>query len=822
MSYLGDYTEDYADLNFPFTSRQFSSGAPFTLAGTPSLRVYKSNDIAQSTAGITLSVDFDGLTGLNNVKIDLSSDAFYVVGEDYKVVIQAGTVDGVSVVGEVVASFSIENRFAEVDVTKLGGVEQSATDLKDFADAGYDPATNKVEGVKTVDVNTDTAASLITADTKLDRNADLTESQSEGHTWQGNWYYVDPVNGATHASGNRGGRADPYLTIQDCHDNAVTDSNHDIIFLVAGAAAGVTTHTVAATTTISKRYTFIRGPGRDFIITRTGAGDTLAITADGIEISGVQIGTAATGSGDGIDITGADYHRVHDCWFLNTQGDGIHVLRGSNCRFHDNHFEGTGVGGSGQGIHIVGTGGSSNDNVIRNNHFANTAGDAILIEQGTTNDTEIHHNMIHDSSGWGINIGASSTDAQVHNNILGNNSSGNIQDNGTTTILANNKGWLSPTVEERTINVDVNGRVDLAATQTDVTFASMTCTGAFTISDGVIITASTGGRAGVSIVGDGSASGFRVEGGATGHGFLALGGVTSGNGFHGQAQTLGEGMHLAAGGDANGLECTGGGTGSGLLVTGGATGHGIKAVAGFTSGNDIEGDLSGSVGSVTARVESDVVYIHGSALTETTPGYLAAAFVKLFDVATPLLVASTVMRGTDSANTTAPPTVGAIADAVWDELQTGHVIAGSFGLFLDAKVSNAVGAMFNILPISSVASDDGSQNATSLVGYQYSALGPLVITVTDVDGNAVDLSGDSLKFIVWNESDPSIIIFTIPGDGGSITVSGAGNNIATIAAPSTLMTTAYRSLRWKLFDTTEKIQRAWGYLTIQIMGDEPA
>lgn len=42
----------------------------------------------------------------------------------------------------------------EVDVTQIGGDAQSATDLKDFADAGYDPATNKVEGVKLVDTTT--------------------------------------------------------------------------------------------------------------------------------------------------------------------------------------------------------------------------------------------------------------------------------------------------------------------------------------------------------------------------------------------------------------------------------------------------------------------------------------------------------------------------------------------------------------------------------------------------------------------------------------------------------------------------------------------
>lgn len=49
------------------------------------------------------------------------------------------------------------------------------------------------------------------------------------------------------------------------------------------------------------------------------------------------------------------------------------------------------------------------------------------------------------------------------------------------------------------------------------------------------------------------------------------------------------------------------------------------------------------------KVQSDLVYLHGTALTESVAGYLSAAFVKLFDVATPLLVASEVMRGTDSA-----------------------------------------------------------------------------------------------------------------------------------------------------------------------------
>lgn len=44
--------------------------------------------------------------------------------------------------------------YLQVDMLQLGGATQSATDLKDFADAGYDPATNKVQGVVLVDTTT--------------------------------------------------------------------------------------------------------------------------------------------------------------------------------------------------------------------------------------------------------------------------------------------------------------------------------------------------------------------------------------------------------------------------------------------------------------------------------------------------------------------------------------------------------------------------------------------------------------------------------------------------------------------------------------------
>ena len=45
--------------------------------------------------------------------------------------------------------------YLTVDIVQLGGVTQSLTDLKDFADTGYDPATHKVQGVVLADRTTD-------------------------------------------------------------------------------------------------------------------------------------------------------------------------------------------------------------------------------------------------------------------------------------------------------------------------------------------------------------------------------------------------------------------------------------------------------------------------------------------------------------------------------------------------------------------------------------------------------------------------------------------------------------------------------------------
>ena len=183
-----------------------------------------------------------------------------------------------------------------------------------------------------------------------------------------------------------------------------------------------------------------------------------------------------------------------------------------------------------------------------------------------------------------------------------------------------------------------------------------------------IVASSTGGNGnGVNISGNGSGEGITVVGGTMGHGAYISGGATSGDGIRVGADGGGVGMQVIGAGNnagiwtrgsgsGNGFDCTGGDTGNGIDTCGGAVsghgirtrgsteGHGILAIAYGTSKNgiyaqsqatgghgieadgygagdglkavagatgydinaDIQGNLSGAVGSLGTTAKSDV------------------------------------------------------------------------------------------------------------------------------------------------------------------------------------------------------------------------
>lgn len=109
MIYLGDYKEDAA-LYFCWGTND-KDGAAITRSTDGTIKAYKDNGTTESTAGITDTKDFDSVIGVHNCKIDLSSDAFYATGHDYSVVLVGSVVDN-ETVNTLLATFSIENRFA--------------------------------------------------------------------------------------------------------------------------------------------------------------------------------------------------------------------------------------------------------------------------------------------------------------------------------------------------------------------------------------------------------------------------------------------------------------------------------------------------------------------------------------------------------------------------------------------------------------------------------------------------------------------------------------------------------------------------------------
>jgi hypothetical protein len=124
MAWIGDFAlESTFDTKFTTVT---TTGAPTTLAGTPVVSAYVGNSTTQLTAGITLTVDFDAVTGLHNVRVVATAANGYATASNYQLVITTGTVGGTSVVGYVVAEFSLEARSALRPTTAARTLDVSA------------------------------------------------------------------------------------------------------------------------------------------------------------------------------------------------------------------------------------------------------------------------------------------------------------------------------------------------------------------------------------------------------------------------------------------------------------------------------------------------------------------------------------------------------------------------------------------------------------------------------------------------------------------------------------------------------------------------
>lgn len=184
--HLGDF-DTSAVIYGKFSTFRPSTGAAYTLAGTPALSVYKDNSTTQSTTGVTLTADFDSVTGLNHFAIDTSADgSFYAAGSFFDIVVTTGTVDSVSVVGSVVASFTIRKNSALKPTTAGRTLDVSAGGEAglDWANVGSPTTTLALTGttiattqkvdVETIKTQTVTAAAGVTFPTSIASPTNIT------------------------------------------------------------------------------------------------------------------------------------------------------------------------------------------------------------------------------------------------------------------------------------------------------------------------------------------------------------------------------------------------------------------------------------------------------------------------------------------------------------------------------------------------------------------------------------------------------------------------------------------------------------------------
>lgn len=114
-----------------FTSRQFSDGVPTAISGGV-VDIYEDATATPIITGETFVASLNSVVGLNVITITATSGTGFNANGTYNAVMQAGTVGGDSIIGEVVGTFTIEKdsvNWAKV-AAPTTAVDLSATDFQ--------------------------------------------------------------------------------------------------------------------------------------------------------------------------------------------------------------------------------------------------------------------------------------------------------------------------------------------------------------------------------------------------------------------------------------------------------------------------------------------------------------------------------------------------------------------------------------------------------------------------------------------------------------------------------------------------------------------
>ena len=284
----------------------------------------------------------------------------------------------------------------------------------------------------------------------------LLESQRGTHTGVHDILYWDPVGGNDSNSGalfhdakltynfNGGGGVHSLLNANE----------HQIVILVPNASGGPTT--VNEYVEVDTAYTFLRGPGRDFLIEAThNEACAVKASAEGVELFGFRVKTKGSGSQDGMCSTG-EFAWLHKLWVDYSRGAGIQINNTSSNILDEFLVQDAAQGGSGHAVHILGDTSLTTRNIIGAGQiFSNGNGgggadgirvDGSLCEHNfvTGGESEL---LVHDNTGWGGNEVNDANHTIVvgptvsfHHNTLGDHSL-----TGDESLILNHEQWAKDT-----------------------------------------------------------------------------------------------------------------------------------------------------------------------------------------------------------------------------------------------------------------------------------------------------------------------------------------------------------------------------------------
>jgi hypothetical protein len=689
MKSLGDF--DLSTVIYgKFTTFRPSTGAAYTLGGTPALSVYKDNSTTQSTTGVTLTADFDSVTGLNHFAIDTSADgSFYSTGSFFDIVITTGTVDSVSVVGSVVASFTLRKNSALKPTTAGRTLVVDASGLADANAVKLGPT-----GSGTAQTARDLGASVLLSTGTGTGQLDFTSGVVKANATQllGTAWLTPSVAGTPDVNLTssaiktlRGFTAVTYISTSDSAKTIIEAASAGTLCILApgthalganqivqpagvaviGAGRDLTTVTSTLTAGSGTNAEIIWRPGGDNILIQDLTIKSLNTTESSFDIPlGLASGTVngavfrnlrVIGLSDGtyFKTTSGICTATLENIIVETKFDGgfFYGSAGSQWYLKDviyNCTEGN-SSASAQGLEVRNTIGDNVTVIVKTRVSPQTSTLIAMRAFGSTTQRTVFSNsrfmLVGDASTTNYSVFTTGSEAVRLIDC-------EYDRDKTGGLITDVFSPLRPSVANRTLVVDAAGLADANAVKVGPTGAGTAQTAADVgLKASYLPSVTAGAAGGVFIAGT-------------------------------NAQTT-----ITSGFGANSITST-------SIATDTITDAKVASDVTIASVTGAVGSVTGAVGSVTGFTAADVAIIKGYV---DDIGVAGAGLTALAPASTALSNAvwtptkAGYIDAAISGVSTGGVSAGAIADAVWDETRSGHVNAGTFGLYLDAAVSDAGG-----------------------------------------------------------------------------------------------------------------------------------